>query len=112
MSTNSSMSHNVRSELDSPSNTAQVSGGERELRTAYLKPFNRACVESLAIMTAYSSYDGIPAIANKRTFLRSRFHDTILTFVSPDLLTDIVSLGSLQTCVSLPTNDSFVAASH
>ncbi|TFK83331.1 glycoside hydrolase family 3 protein [Polyporus arcularius HHB13444] len=45
-------------------NTAQVSGGERELRTMYLKPFNRACVESLSIMTAYSSYDGIPAIAN------------------------------------------------
>ncbi|KAI0773508.1 glycoside hydrolase [Fomes fomentarius] len=45
-------------------NTAQVSGGERELRTTYLKPFNRACLESLSIMTAYSSYDGIPAIAN------------------------------------------------
>ena len=47
-------------------NTAQVSGGERELRTNYLKPFNRACVEAFSIMTAYSSYDGIPAIANKR----------------------------------------------
>ena len=47
-------------------NITQVSGGERELRTMYLKPFNRACVESLAIMTAYSSYDGIPAIANSR----------------------------------------------
>ncbi|KAI0365465.1 glycoside hydrolase [Pilatotrama ljubarskyi] len=46
-------------------NIAQVTGGERELRSAYLKPFNRACVESLSIMTAYSSYDGIPAIANK-----------------------------------------------
>ncbi|TFY76921.1 hypothetical protein EWM64_g7092 [Hericium alpestre] len=45
-------------------NIAQVTGGERELRTMYLKPFNRACVQSLAIMTAYSSYDGIPAIAN------------------------------------------------
>ncbi|EIM85301.1 glycoside hydrolase family 3 protein [Stereum hirsutum FP-91666 SS1] len=45
-------------------NIAQVTGGERELRSMYLKPFNRACVESLAIMTAYSSYDGIPAIAN------------------------------------------------
>ncbi|KAF8890444.1 glycoside hydrolase superfamily [Infundibulicybe gibba] len=37
-------------------NLAQVSGGERELRTMFLKP--------LSIMTAYSSYDGIPAIAN------------------------------------------------
>ncbi|KAH8103067.1 glycoside hydrolase superfamily [Cristinia sonorae] len=45
-------------------NIAQVSGGERELRTMFLKPFNRACMESLSIMTAYSSYDGIPAIAN------------------------------------------------
>ncbi|EJF59983.1 glycoside hydrolase [Dichomitus squalens LYAD-421 SS1] len=45
-------------------NTAQVTGGERELRTNYLKPFNRACVEAFSIMTAYSSYDGIPAIAN------------------------------------------------
>ncbi|KAF8166832.1 glycoside hydrolase [Pholiota molesta] len=39
-------------------------GGERELRSNFLKPFNRACVNSLSIMTAYSSYDGIPAIAN------------------------------------------------
>ncbi|KAI0337167.1 glycoside hydrolase, partial [Trametopsis cervina] len=45
-------------------NIAQVSGGERELRTTFLKPFNRACVNSLSIMTAYSSYDGIPAVAN------------------------------------------------
>ncbi|KAF7354607.1 Glycoside hydrolase family 3 protein [Mycena sanguinolenta] len=45
-------------------NLAQVSGGERELRTEFLKPFNRACVNSLAIMTAYSSYDGIPAVSN------------------------------------------------
>ncbi|KAJ7124473.1 glycoside hydrolase family 3 protein [Mycena epipterygia] len=45
-------------------NIAQVSGGERELRTQFLKPFNRACINSLAIMTAYSSYDGIPAVAN------------------------------------------------
>ena len=36
----------------------------------YLKPFNRACVESLSIMTAYSSYDGIPAIANTRAYVR------------------------------------------
>ncbi|OCH93251.1 glycoside hydrolase [Obba rivulosa] len=45
-------------------NIAQVTGGERELRTMYLKPFNRACVESLSIMTAYASYDGVPAVAN------------------------------------------------
>ncbi|KAI9566682.1 family 3 glycoside hydrolase [Boletus coccyginus] len=46
-------------------NIAPVSGGERELRTYYLKPFNYACMDALSIMTAYSSYDGIPAIANK-----------------------------------------------
>ncbi|KAK7053727.1 glycoside hydrolase superfamily [Favolaschia claudopus] len=45
-------------------NLAPVHGGERELRTEYLKPFNRACLNSLSIMTAYSSYDGIPAVAN------------------------------------------------
>ncbi|KAF7792066.1 hypothetical protein EIP86_003094 [Pleurotus ostreatoroseus] len=45
-------------------NIAQVSGGERELQTMFLKPFKRACVDSLSIMTAYSSYDGIPAVAN------------------------------------------------
>ena len=49
-------------------NIAQVSGGERELRTNFLKPFNKACVQSLSIMTAYSAYDGIPAIANSRAF--------------------------------------------
>lgn len=45
-------------------NLAQVSGGERELRSTYLRPFNRACMNALAIMTAYSSYDGIPAMTN------------------------------------------------
>ncbi|KAG9097940.1 hypothetical protein FRC06_006984 [Ceratobasidium sp. 370] len=45
-------------------NIAQVSGGERELRSTYLKPFNRACMNALSIMTAYSSYDGVPAVTN------------------------------------------------
>jgi beta-glucosidase len=47
-------------------NLAPVFGGERDLRTMYLPPFERACLDSLAIMTAYSVYDGVPAIANKR----------------------------------------------
>ncbi|PSS35547.1 hypothetical protein PHLCEN_2v1510 [Hermanssonia centrifuga] len=71
-------------------NIAQVSGGERELRTMFLKPFNRACVESLAIMTAYSSYDGIPAVANTRTsdyHLDKPLFDLIGSLA--DLLTDI-----------------------
>ncbi|CAK5266567.1 unnamed protein product [Mycena citricolor] len=45
-------------------NTAPVTGGERDLRALYLRPFDRACVGSLSIMTAYSTYDGIPAVAN------------------------------------------------
>jgi beta-glucosidase len=46
-------------------NLAPVSGGERELRTMYLKPFQRACMDSLSIMTAYHSYDGVPAVSDK-----------------------------------------------
>ncbi|KAI3598503.1 glycoside hydrolase family 3 protein [Moniliophthora roreri] len=46
-------------------NLAPVVGGERDLRMQYLPPFQRACLESLSIMTAYSCYDGIPAVANK-----------------------------------------------
>ncbi|KAG8985853.1 hypothetical protein FRB90_004400, partial [Tulasnella sp. 427] len=42
-------------------NVAPVTGGERDLRTLYLPPFQKACVKSLAIMTAYSAYDGVPA---------------------------------------------------
>ena len=42
-------------------NCAAVSGGERELRSLYLYPFERVIKESqpLAIMSAYSAYDGI-----------------------------------------------------
>lgn len=48
----------------SSSNLAPVHGGERELRTTYLRPFKRACMDSLTIMTSYASYDGVPTIAN------------------------------------------------
>lgn len=54
----------------------------------YLKPFNRACIESLAIMTAYSSYDGIPAIANTREL--SRLH-ALCFFLILNALLDIMS---------------------
>ncbi|XP_006457607.1 hypothetical protein AGABI2DRAFT_213076 [Agaricus bisporus var. bisporus H97] len=53
-------------------NIAQVSGGERELRTTYLPPFKRACLDALSIMTAYSSYDGIPAVANHLSVVQLR----------------------------------------
>lgn len=42
-------------------NCASVSGGERELRSLYLYPFRRVIKETnpLAVMTCYSSYDGV-----------------------------------------------------
>lgn len=47
-------------------NTGPVHGGERELRTTYLPPFKRQIIDAGAysVMSAYSSYDGVPAIAN------------------------------------------------
>ncbi|EED84431.1 hypothetical protein POSPLDRAFT_46915 [Postia placenta Mad-698-R] len=48
-------------------NIAPVAGGERELRTYYLRPFERACAgvePTLSLMSAYASYDGVPSVAN------------------------------------------------
>lgn len=47
-------------------NCAAVSGGERELRSLYIYPFKRVIKEAkpLAIMSAYSAYDGIPTSAS------------------------------------------------
>jgi beta-glucosidase len=47
-------------------NLASVAGGERELRSLYLKPFEAVIKEAhpLSIMNAYSSYDGIPMAAS------------------------------------------------
>lgn len=70
-------------------NLAQVSGGERELRTYYLKPFSYACMDALSIMTAYASYDGVPNVANK-CGSHSDCMEGVLTTVA-DLLTDVVS---------------------
>jgi beta-glucosidase len=49
-------------------NTAPVHGGEREMRTTYLPPFKRAIIDAgaFSIMSAYHSYDGIPAVAHKQ----------------------------------------------
>ena len=49
------------------SNLAPVHAGPRQLRTMYLPPFERACIETgaLSIMTAYSSRDGVPVVADK-----------------------------------------------
>ena len=50
-------------------NTAPVHGGERELRTTWMPSFKRAIVDAGAwsIMSAYHSYDGIPAIIDHHT---------------------------------------------
>ncbi|KAI1175915.1 glycoside hydrolase family 3 protein [Nemania sp. FL0916] len=50
-------------------NTAPVHGGERELRTTYMPSFKRAIIDgnAFSIMSAYHSYDGIPAVADKHT---------------------------------------------
>lgn len=47
-------------------NTGPVHGGERELRTTYLPSYKREIIDAGAysIMSAYSSYDGVPLIAN------------------------------------------------
>ncbi|CEL09863.1 Putative Beta-glucosidase-related glycosidase [Aspergillus calidoustus] len=47
-------------------NTAPVHGGERYLRTTWLPPFKRAIIDAkaLSVMSAYHSYDGIPAVAD------------------------------------------------
>lgn len=48
-------------------NTGPVHGGERELRTTYLPSYQRQIMGAGAysIMSAYSSYDGVPLVANK-----------------------------------------------
>ncbi|KAI1399536.1 glycoside hydrolase family 3 protein [Hypoxylon fuscum] len=50
-------------------NCGPVHGGERELRTTYLPPFRRAIIDggALSVMSAYHSYDGVPAVADKHT---------------------------------------------
>jgi beta-glucosidase len=50
-------------------NTGPVHGGERELRTTWLPSFKRAIIDAGAysIMSAYHSYDGVPAVADYHT---------------------------------------------
>ncbi|KAF4626149.1 hypothetical protein G7Y89_g12012 [Cudoniella acicularis] len=47
-------------------NTGPVHGGERELRTTYLPSYKRQIIDAGAysVMSAYSSYDGVPMITN------------------------------------------------
>lgn len=48
-------------------NTGPVHGGERELRTTWLPSYKRAIIAggAYSIMSAYSSYDGVPLIADE-----------------------------------------------
>lgn len=48
-------------------NCAQVSGGERELRSLYLYPFARVIAETdpLAVMSCYSAFDGLPVSGSR-----------------------------------------------
>ena len=48
-------------------NLASVSGGERDLRSIYLYPFEKVIKEAkpLSIMNCYSSYDGVPIASSK-----------------------------------------------
>ena len=50
-------------------NTGPVHGGERELRTTWLPSYKRAIIDAGAwsIMSAYSSYDGVPQVADPHT---------------------------------------------
>ena len=50
-------------------NTGPVHGGERELRTTWLPSYKRAIIDGgvWAIMSAYSSYDGIAQVADEHT---------------------------------------------
>ncbi|KAK0625117.1 glycoside hydrolase family 3 protein [Bombardia bombarda] len=47
-------------------NVGPVHGGERELRTTFLPSYKRAIIDggAFSIMTAYHSYDGVPAVAD------------------------------------------------
>ncbi|KAJ7597640.1 glycoside hydrolase superfamily [Mycena floridula] len=96
-------------------NIAPVSGGERELRTMFLPPFQKACLESLSIMTAYSSYDGIPAIANKHLLtdiLRNEWgYQYWVTgdAGSPDLLISVHQVCADRACAAKTTLENGIS---
>lgn len=52
--------------LEQGLNTGPVHGGERELRTTWLPSYKKAIIDAgaYAIMSAYSSYDGVPEVSN------------------------------------------------
>ncbi len=49
-------------------NLASVAGGERELRSLYLKPFKAVMEEAMpmSVMNSYNSYDAVPVAASHR----------------------------------------------
>ena len=50
-------------------NTGPVHGGERELRTTWLPSYKKAIIDggTWSIMSAYSSYDGVPQVSDAHT---------------------------------------------
>jgi len=59
-------------------NCASVSGGERELRSLYLYPFERVIKEAdpYSIMSCYSTYDGV-AVTGSRYYLTELLRDEL-----------------------------------
>jgi beta-glucosidase len=59
-------------------NCANVSGGERELRSLYMYPFKRVIAETnpLAVMSCYSSYDGI-ALSGSHYYMTDILRDEL-----------------------------------
>ncbi|KAI1155659.1 glycoside hydrolase family 3 protein [Nemania diffusa] len=95
-------------------NTAPVHGGERELRTTYLPPFKRAIIDgnAFSIMSAYHSYDGIPAVADKHTLtdiLRGEWGYRY--FVSSDAGGTDRLCGSFRMCEANPI-DSYAVINY
>jgi beta-glucosidase len=90
-------------------NLAPVVGSERDLRTIYLPAFKRACMESLAIMTAYSSYDSVPLVANKHILtdiLRTEWEYPYFVTTdagSPDLLITLHKTCATRECAAQNT---------
>lgn len=109
-------------------NCGPVHGGERELRTTYLPPFRRAIIDggALSVMSAYHSYDGVPAVADKHTLsdiLRGEWgykyfvsdsgrFDTIIVYLHNQVMSDAGATDRLchdfKMCRSVPIDSEAI----
>lgn len=81
-------------------NTGPVHGGERELRTTWMPSFKRAIIDggAFAIMAAYHSYDGVPAVADHHTLTDVNLPPkTTLTFPLTDRCRFFAENGATNT---------------